>query len=95
MYYRVHIIVFPLELMPLASGQALATPAVDPRAVRARQDAEVCANALGALLDLPKPLIGCALELRLARHGGLRFNNCSLSSPFVCKNLWYLLILVL
>ena len=73
---------FPLELIPLASGQALATPAVDPRALRAGQDAEICANALGALLDLPKPLIGCALELsRLARHGrdqihaGLRSNH--------------------
>lgn len=66
--------VFPVELIPLASGQVLATPAVDPRAVRARQDAEVSVNALAALLDLPKLLIGCALELRLARHGGLRFH---------------------
>ena len=64
---------FPTDLIPLASGQMLAIPAVDPRAVRARQDAEVTVYVLGILLDLPKLLVGCALELRLARHAGLLF----------------------
>lgn len=61
-----------LEIAPLLSagdGNTSALSPVDPRAVRARQDLDVCANVLVHMLDLPKSLIACAIELRLARHG--------------------------